>query len=87
MTKTINGKIYTWLDLIMPNITDRRKAVICTNTLNNEINFYESVHAVKRDGFDVCTVSMVCRHKRKSHKGHTFRFATEEEIKYYTNSK
>ena len=83
----IDGKKVKWIDILIPDVLDRRKAVIATNISNGKTTFYESIHATERDEFSFKTVSRVCLGQSKTHKGHTFRFATEEEIKYYTNSK
>lgn len=56
-----------------------RKTVICYKN-NIIVKIYLSTRDAEKDGFNHCDVAAVCRGKRKFHKGHRFRYATEEDV-------
>lgn len=59
------------------DIFDKPVVIISGNSVTR---YYTSVRATLQDGFDPYKVVLVCTHSQKTHKGKTFRFASEADI-------
>lgn len=55
------------------------KPVIGANISEGGIVFYNALNDCKKDGFQPSCVSCCCNGKRNTHKGYTWRFATQDE--------
>lgn len=55
------------------------KSIVGENSSGGKV-FYAALNDCKKDGFQPSCVSNCCNHKRNSHKGYLWRFATPEEI-------
>ena len=78
--KNVNGKKVKWIDLIIPNIINRRKPIIGYNPKTKETRIYESAYATRKDFQYYQTVNAVCRGKVKSYKGWIFHYLKDGEI-------
>lgn len=54
------------------------KAVLCYDMQGNFVKRYPSMAATEEDGFSQCCVNACCRHRSKHHKGHIFKYESEE---------
>lgn len=70
-----------WKKKIVHKNRVKGKSVLGRNLESGEYIFFECLNDSAKQGFTTSSVSQVCNGIRKSHKGYTFRFLTEEEEK------
>jgi group I intron endonuclease len=63
----------------------RSKAVVATSIETSEKRIFGSCFEAARSGFSQPSISGVCNGKWKTHRGHTWRFATEQEVIEHMN--
>lgn len=54
------------------------KAVLCYDMQGNFVKRYPSMAATEEDGFSRFGVNACCRHRSKHHRGHIFKYESEE---------
>lgn len=56
------------------------KSVVGKDLVTGEEKIYQSLSDAVRDGFQVSRISSVCKGKSAHHKGHTWRYANDNDI-------